>query len=88
MAAGSCAECAVVVMTIMQRVVLVVLDGLRRDFVDSARTPHLAEFAGRAEWFTGYRTAFPSATRVVTATLATGCHPARHTLQGNAMALL
>ena len=38
--------------------------------------------------FPAYRTAFPSATRVVTATLATGCHPARHTLQGNAMALL
>lgn len=88
MAAGSCAECAVVVMTIMQRVVLVILDGLRRDFVDAAHTPHLAEFAARAEAFPGYRTAFPSATRVVTSTLATGCHPARHTLQGNAMALL
>ena len=72
----------------MKRVVLVILDGLRRDFVDAARTPHLAEFAARAEWFPAYRTAFPSATRVVTATLVTGCHPARHTLQGNAMALL
>jgi arylsulfatase A-like enzyme len=72
----------------MKRVVLVMLDGLRRDFVDAARTPHLAEFAARAEQFTNYRTAFPSATRVVTATLVTGCHPARHTLQGNAMALL
>ena len=72
----------------MKRAVLVILDGLRRDFVDAARTPHLAELAARAEWFPAYRTAFPSATRVVTATLATGCHPARHTLQGNAMALL
>jgi arylsulfatase A-like enzyme len=72
----------------MKRAVLVILDGLRRDFVDAARTPHLAEFAARAERFPAYRTAFPSATRVVTATLATGCHPARHTLQGNAMALL
>jgi Type I phosphodiesterase / nucleotide pyrophosphatase len=72
----------------MQRVVLVILDGLRRDFVDAARTPHLAEFATQAERFPAYRTAFPSATRVVTATLAPGCHPARHTLQGNSMALL
>jgi Type I phosphodiesterase / nucleotide pyrophosphatase len=72
----------------MKRAVLVILDGLRRDFVDAARTPHLADLATRAEWFPEYRTAFPSATRVVTATLATGCHPARHTLQGNAMALL
>ncbi len=72
----------------MQRAVIVILDGLRRDFVDAARTPRLAEFAGQAESFPAYRTAFPSATRVVTATLATGCHPARHTLQGNSMALL
>jgi arylsulfatase A-like enzyme len=72
----------------MRRVVVVILDGLRRDFVDAARTPRLAEFAGRAEQFAAYRTAFPSATRVVTATFATGCHPARHTLQGNSMALL
>jgi arylsulfatase A-like enzyme len=72
----------------MRRVVVVILDGLRRDFVDHARTPRLVEFAGRAEQFPTYRTAFPSATRVVTATFATGCHPARHTLQGNSMALL
>src|SRR5690348_5149475 len=71
----------------MKRAVLVILDGLRRDFVDAVRTPHLAAFVERAESFPAYRTAFPSATRVVTATLATGCHPARHTLQGNAMAL-
>lgn len=72
----------------MKRAVLVILDGLRRDFVDPVRTPQLAEFAVRAESFPAYRTAFPSATRVVTATFATGCYPARHTLQGNAMALL
>jgi arylsulfatase A-like enzyme len=71
----------------MQRAVMVILDGLRRDFVTAARTPRLVEFAAQAERFPNYRTAFPSATRVVTATFATGCHPARHTLQGNAMAL-
>jgi arylsulfatase A-like enzyme len=70
------------------RVVVVILDGLRRDFVNAAQTPRLAEFASRAEQFPAYRSAFPSATRVVTATFATGCHPARHTLQGNSMALL
>jgi arylsulfatase A-like enzyme len=72
----------------MRRVVVVILDGLRRDFVDAARMLNLSEFAARAEQFPAYRTAFPSATRVVTATFATGCHPARHTLQGNSMALL
>ena len=72
----------------MARAVVVILDGLRRDFVDAVRTPHLAEFVERAERFPAYRSAFPSATRVVTATFATGCHPARHGLQGNSMALL
>jgi arylsulfatase A-like enzyme len=72
----------------MQRAVVVILDGLRRDFVDAARTPRLASFAASAEAFPGFRTAFPSATRAVSASFATGCHPARHTLQGNAVALL
>jgi arylsulfatase A-like enzyme len=72
----------------MRRVVMVILDGLRRDFVDASLTPRLVRFAATAEWFTRFRSAFPSATRVVSATFATGCHPARHTLQGNSMALL
>jgi hypothetical protein len=72
----------------MRRAVIVILDGLRRDFVDAARTPHLAALAGRAETFPLYRSVFPSATRVVSATMATGCYPARHELQGNSLALL
>ena len=72
----------------MQRAVMVILDGLRRDFVDEARTPNLMRLATQAERFPGFRSAFPSATRVVSATFATGCHPARHTLQGNAVALM
>jgi arylsulfatase A-like enzyme len=72
----------------MHRAVVVILDGLRRDFVDAARTPRLASFAAQTESFPGFRTAFPSATRAVSASFATGCHPARHGLQGNAVALL
>ncbi len=72
----------------MRRVVVVILDGLRRDFIDAARTPNLRRFAARATSFAAHRSAFPSATRCVSATFATGCHPARHGLQGNAMALL
>jgi Type I phosphodiesterase / nucleotide pyrophosphatase len=71
----------------MQRAVVVILDGLRHDFVDAARTPCLAGFMAQATYFPGFRTAFPSATRAVSASFATGCHPARHTLQGNAVAL-
>ncbi|HYZ20958.1 MAG TPA: alkaline phosphatase family protein, partial [Rhodopila sp.] len=76
------------VAAVMKRVVVVMLDGLRRDFVDARLTPCLAGFAAGAETFGAFRTAFPSATRAVSATFATGCHPARHGLQGNAVALL
>ena len=72
----------------MRRAVVVILDGLRRDFIDAKRTPNLHRFAARATSFMAHRSAFPSATRCVSATFATGCHPARHGLQGNAMALL
>lgn len=72
----------------MKRVVLVILDGLRRDLVTETFTPSLAAFRARAEEFRAHRTVFPSATRVVSASVATGCHPARHGLQGNSVALL
>jgi arylsulfatase A-like enzyme len=72
----------------MHRAVVVILDGLRRDFADAERTPRLTSFAAQAENFSDFRTAFPSATRAVSASFATGCHPARHSLQGNAVALL
>jgi arylsulfatase A-like enzyme len=71
-----------------RRVVVVVLDGLRRDFVDAVGTPALHRQSGRACRFMAHRSVFPSATRVVSASFATGCYPARHGLQGNAMALL
>ncbi|MSO99573.1 MAG: nucleotide pyrophosphatase [Acetobacteraceae bacterium] len=72
----------------MRRAIMVVLDGLRRDFVTEAITPRLVSFMRQAEYFPKFRSAFPSATRIVSATFATGCFPARHTLQGNAVALM
>ena len=72
----------------MPRAILVILDGLRRDLVTPQTTPRLATFAERSEQFAAHRTVFPSCTRVVSASLATGCHPARHGLQGNTMALM
>src|SRR4051812_40796621 len=72
----------------MKRVVIIILDGLRRDLVSPTTTPHLADFTAQAEWFEDYRTVFPSCTRVVSASVATGCTPARHGLQGNSVALI
>jgi len=72
----------------MARVIAIMLDGLRRDFVRPGITPNLCRLASRATVFEAHRSVFPSATRVVSAAFATGCHPARNGLQGNAMALM
>jgi arylsulfatase A-like enzyme len=72
----------------MRRAVIVTVDGLRRDMISPDTTPHLCSFAAQAERLENYQTVFPSCTRVVSASLATGCLPARHGLQGNSVALL
>jgi len=72
----------------MRRVVVLVLDGLRRDFLREEWTPNLASLAKRAEGFARHRSVFPSATRTSAASIATGCHPARHGLQGDYLAFL
>jgi hypothetical protein len=72
----------------MRRAVVVVLDGLRRDLIGEETTPALCRFGARAQGFAAHRSMFPSATRVVSASFATGCHPARHELQGNTLALM
>jgi hypothetical protein len=71
----------------MKRAVLMILDGLRADMVNDELTPHLADIAGRSRWFRRQRSVFPSATRVNSASLSTGCWPASHGLAGNAIAL-
>lgn len=72
----------------MRRAVIVVLDGLRRDFITPAHTPRLCGFATEARSFAAHRSVFPSATRVVSSSLATGCYPNRHGMQGNSFALM
>ncbi|MBO4220985.1 alkaline phosphatase family protein [Bradyrhizobium neotropicale] len=72
----------------VRRAILVILDGLRRDLISPETTPHVAAFAAQAEQFSDYSTVFPSCTRVVSASLATGCLPAHHGLQGNTMVLV
>jgi arylsulfatase A-like enzyme len=72
----------------MRRVIVVVLDGLRRDLITESHMPALTRFARRSRVFGTHRSMFPSATRVVSASFATGCTPARHELAGNTLALL
>jgi arylsulfatase A-like enzyme len=71
----------------MQRVVVLILDGLRRDFVTPAIMPHLCAFRASATWFDRHRSVLPCVTRCVSACFATGCLPARHGLQGNTVVL-
>ena len=71
-----------------RRAIVVVLDGLRRDMVGPTTTPNLHAFAATATSFAAHRSVFPSATRVATSCFTTGCQPAAHGLQGNAVALM
>ncbi len=57
----------------MKRAVVMIIDGLRADMVGEEFTPRLAEIANRSRWFTEQRSVFPSATRVNSASIATGC---------------
>lgn len=72
----------------MRRAIVLFLDGLRRDMLTERCTPNLARHAATAERFAQHRTVFPSATRVVSSSVATGCHPAKHEMQGNSLVLI
>ena len=70
-----------------KRAVLVVCDGLRADLLQPNLTPNLCRLASAGRRFVNHRSVFPSTTRTTSASISTGCHPARHGLQGNAVAL-
>lgn len=70
------------------RVVLLILDGLRRDDATAELMPALGGFLGEAATFPEHRSVFPSCTRVVSSCVATGRTPAGHGVQGNALALM
>lgn len=71
----------------MRRAVLVVCDSLRADLITPAAAPVLHGLGGTSARFTRYRGVFPSVTRVTSACMATGCHPASHGLLGNTMVI-
>lgn len=70
-----------------KRAVLIICDSLRRDLVTPATSPIFHELARQGTWFSRVRSVFPSTTRVSSASIATGCLPARHGLLGNCMLL-
>ncbi|QBF30188.1 alkaline phosphatase family protein [Thalassococcus sp. S3] len=70
-------------MTDVDRVVVIVFDGLRPDVIENT-TPNLHSFAHDALWFTEARSVFPSMTRVATTSFATGHWPMTHGIVNNA----
>ncbi|WP_422003242.1 alkaline phosphatase family protein [Reyranella sp.] len=70
-----------------RRAVFVCFDGLGASWLSAGRTPALRALAMGSLVGTDHRAVFPSVTRVSAASIATGCHPARHGLHGNRMAL-
>ena len=71
-----------------RRAILIVCDGLGAEWVSEAHTPTLARLRARHRHANDHRAVFPSVTRVSAASIATGCFPGRHGLEGNQMALV
>ena len=71
----------------MKRAVVVICDGLRADMVTAEKTPNLWALATDGQMFTRHRGVFPSTTRTTSASIATGCLPSHHGLEGNCVAL-
>ena len=68
-----------------RRIVLIVLDGLRPDFVSEVFTPHIAALEAEGTAFRNHHACFPSVTRLNSATIATGCHPGGHGIVDNVL---
>ena len=60
------------------RFLIVAMDGLRPDMISEEACPTVARFIAEGCVWPNARTVFPSETRVVTPTVATGAWPARH----------
>jgi hypothetical protein len=71
-----------------RRAILIVCDGLGAAWISPAHTPTLAALLGTHRRAADHRAVFPSVTRVSAASIATGCFPGRHGLEGNQMALV
>ena len=62
---------------------VIVLDGLRPDYVTPELMPNLHALGERGVVCRNHHSVFPSVTRVNAASIATGTYPARHGLMGN-----
>ena len=66
----------------VEKIVIVVFDGLRPDMVPG-RMPVLQQFMSENLWFRNARSVFPSLTRVCTTSVSTGAWPGDHGIVNN-----
>jgi len=66
-----------------ERIVLIVLDGLRPDYVTPELMPRLSELRAGGSWGTNHHAVFPTLTRVNAPSIATGTRPGQHGLMEN-----
>ena len=64
-------------------ILIVVWDGLRPDMITAERTPFLHRTAGQGVFCQASHAAYPTSTRVNSASLTTGCYPGRHGIVDN-----
>jgi arylsulfatase A-like enzyme len=64
---------------------VIVIDGLRPDYITPRLMPHLHALGERGVFGEMHSTAFPSVTRVNSATIGTGSYPSSHGIVGNTM---
>ncbi|MBP9900342.1 MAG: alkaline phosphatase family protein [Verrucomicrobiota bacterium] len=64
---------------------VIVLDGLRPDYVTPELMPNLHALGERGVVSRNHHSVFPTVTRVNAASIATGSYPARHGLMGNSV---
>jgi arylsulfatase A-like enzyme len=62
---------------------VIVVDGLRPDYITPALMPRLVRLGQRGIVFNAHHSAFPTVTRVNASTIATGTYPETHGLLGN-----
>ncbi len=72
----------------MRRAVLLMCDGLSREWISPERTPEIWALKQRSRWAAAHRAVFPSVTRASAASIATGHPPGSHGLHGNRMCFL
>ena len=64
---------------------VIVVDGLRPDYVTPALMPRLTRLGGRGIVFNAHHSSFPTVTRVNASSMATGAYPESHGVLGNSV---